>query len=136
MSLLSCFTLQQAIVAQLKADSALLALLGDDRIYDAVPSRAAYPYLAYGPVTVRDWSTGSNAGQEHFISLGIYSRQPGFREAYALADAMTASLEGASLTLTGHKLVLFRFDAAEFRREPDPNTSRALVSYRALTEKL
>lgn len=136
MSALASFTLQHALIAQLKADSGLLALLGADRVYDAMPSKAVYPYLAYGPVTMRDWSTDSNSGQEHFISLSIYSRQPGFREAYALSDAVIDSLEHASLSLDGHKLVLFRFDAAEFRREADALTTRALVSFRALTEKL
>jgi hypothetical protein len=136
MSVLASFTLQHAIVAQLKADSALLALLGADRIFDAVPAKAAYPYLAYGPVTMRDWSTGSSSGQEHFISLNIYSRQPGFREAYALSDAVIEGLENAMLEVDDHKLVLFRFDAAEFRRQNDALTTRALVSFRALTEKL
>ncbi len=136
MSTLASFELQLAIVAQLKQDSALLSSLGGDHVYDAVPARAAYPYIAYGPVSLRDWSNGSNAGQEHTISLACYSREPGFREAYGLSDAIIDSLENAALDLDDHKLVLLRFDTAEFRREPDPATTRALINFRALTEKL
>ena len=136
MSALASFTLQHAIIAQLKQDTALLALLGGDRVFDAVPAKAVCPYLSYGPVSMRDWSTGSNAGQEHFISISFYSRQPGFREAYALSDTVIESLESAELELDGHKLIFFRFDTAEFRRENDSLTTRALISFRALTEKL
>ncbi|MES2905717.1 MAG: DUF3168 domain-containing protein [Pseudomonadota bacterium] len=135
MTALASFSLQQAVVTTLKANSALQALL-NDRVFDVVPVRAAYPYLAYGPVNLRDWSTGSNGGQEHGVSISVYSQQPGFREAYSIADAIVAALEAAALTLSGHKLVLFRFDTAEFRRETDTLTTRGVVTFRALTEKL
>lgn len=135
MSQLACFELQQAVVAALKDDDDLAALV-DERVFDSVPARAAYPYLTYGPVLLRDWSTGSNAGQEHAVSLTLYSRQPGFRECYAMTDAITACLDQASLDLTGHKLVSLRFDTAEFERETDTLTTRAVVTFRALTEKL
>jgi hypothetical protein len=130
------WALESAVLAVLKADPALLARLGGQRVYDAVPPKTAHPFLAYGPHTVRDWSTGDGPGCEHFVTLRCASREPGFRHASELAEAATAALLGSTLALDGHRLVLFRHDATELRRESDGVTSTARVTFRALTEPM
>lgn len=135
MTALASFSLQQAFFSTLKANEAMIGLVGT-RIYDAVPARALYPYASYGPVSLRDRSDSSNSGHEHIVSIAAYSRQPGYREAYALADAITEAIDATTLNLSGHKLILLRFDNAEFVREADSLTTRALVTFRALTETI
>lgn len=135
MTLHPAWALQQAIMARLNADPALSGLTAAGHVFDRVPPRAAYPYVAYGPVTVRDWSTGSGPGHEHIVTIAGFSREPGFREAYGLVGALTALLDQASLALTDHHLVLLRFDAADFRREADGLTSKGSATFRALTEQ-
>ena len=132
----AAWSLQQAIIACLKTNQTLRQLAGGDHIYDAVPARAAYPFVTFGPLTLRDNSTGDSIGHDHIFTLTAYSRSPGFREVYALADAITRALIGAQLQLTGHRLVLLRFETAEFRRETDTQTSRAAIIFRAISEPI
>ncbi len=135
MTAFPAFALQSAIVTALKANSALSAFVSA-RIYDVVPVHAALPYLTYGPLTLRDWSASSFDGCEHLISLNLYSNSPGFREAYAITDAVVACLHQAELTLGEHALVQLQFLSADLSREADTLTTRGLLSFRALTHHL
>ncbi|MBX9619175.1 MAG: DUF3168 domain-containing protein [Hyphomicrobiales bacterium] len=130
------FALQQACVATLKANAALRSLLGGERIYDAPPARPPYPYVIVGPHTLRDFSSSESFGKEHIFTISAYSRSAGLREAYVLAEAISAALTSASLSLAGHHLVLFRFDTADIRREADALTSRASITFRAISEPI
>jgi hypothetical protein len=112
----------------------LIALLGGDRVYDALPQRPTHPHVAIGPVTVRDWSTSSGPGHRHLVTLTAVSREPGFRQVYALAGAIGAAVEREPLALDGHRPVLVHVEATEFRRDADGLTSRGAVTVRAFTE--
>jgi hypothetical protein len=134
MALHPAHALQHALISALRADASLRALLGGERVYDALPARLVHPYLAYGPTSVRDWSTGSGSGHQHLVTITAVSREPGFRQVYALVDVLVAAVERATLTLDDHRLVLIRFETSEFRRDGDGLTSRGAATLRALTE--
>ena len=70
----SSFALQKAFFLKLTADAALAALLGGARIYDDVPVRGEFPYVTFGQTTERDWSTGTDDGAEHVVTLHVWSR--------------------------------------------------------------
>jgi hypothetical protein len=125
--------LQKAIVAALAIDAATGALIGG-RIYDATPRDATFPYLTIGQVNSADWSTATEGGTEHAVTLHAWSRERGKRECYAIADAVDAALNDAALTLDGHALVNLRFQFAEIRRDPDGITYHAAIRFRAVTE--
>ncbi|HVY20474.1 MAG TPA: DUF3168 domain-containing protein [Bauldia sp.] len=125
--------LQKAIVAALIGDSAVGALIGD-RIWDAPPRDATFPYLTIGQVNTTDWSTGSEDGAEHQLTLHAWSRERGKRECYAIAAAVEATLHDAALTLQDHALVNLRFEFAETRRDPDGITYHCAIRFRAVTE--
>ena len=76
----AAWSLQQAIFAALTADAPLAALLGGARIYDDVPQGAPFPYLTFGQSTARDWSTGSDDGNEHILTLHVWSQAGGRKE--------------------------------------------------------
>ncbi len=71
------FALQKAIFEKLSNDSATLAALGGPRIYDDAPARAEFPFMIFGQSTARDWSTGTDVGYEHEVTLHIWSRGRG-----------------------------------------------------------
>jgi hypothetical protein len=125
--------LQKAVVAALVADAAVGALIGD-RIYDAQPRDAIFPYLTIGQVNTTDWSTGTEDGGEHQLTLHAWSRERGKRECYAIGEAVEAALHDAALTLDGHALVNLRFEFAETRRDPDGITFHGAMRFRAVTE--
>jgi hypothetical protein len=126
--------LRAAIHDALIADGALSALLGGPKVYDEPPRAAAFPYVTLGEARVSDFSTGSEPGEEHQLTLHAWSRQGGHREAHLIAGALLQALDDAPLTLDDHRLVNLRFSVADVRREADGRTYHALVRFRAMTE--
>jgi hypothetical protein len=126
--------LQKAIYAALVADGAVGALIGD-RVYDSAPRHADFPYATIGETRVADWSTGTEAGAEHRITLHLWSRQPGKAECWTVIDAVEAALHDAALALDGASLVNLRFESADARRDPDGITWHGVMRFRAVTEQ-
>jgi hypothetical protein len=128
--------LRAAVHDALATDSALNALLGGPKVYDEPPRAAAFPYVTLGETRVLDWSTGTDSGEEHQLTLHAWSRQGGHREAHLITGALLQALDDAPLTLADHRLINFRFAVADVRRDADGRTYHALVRFRAVTEPL
>jgi hypothetical protein len=128
------WSLQKSIYAVLAVDGPLLALLGAPRIFDDVPQRAEFPYVTLGQSVVRDWSTGGGPGEEHLVTLHVWSRAEGRREVHEIMGAIRAALHDQALALEGHHLVNLRYELSESRREPDGETCHGIVRLRAATE--
>lgn len=129
------WALQQAAYAALAASSAVQALAGNPaRIYDAVPRGAVFPYLVIGDDSETNNDTKTEQSAEHELAIAAWSRAGGRQECKLLADAVRATLDGAALTLTGHVLIDIRYLSAQFLRESDGLTFRAVVRLRAVTE--
>ncbi|MEO6945231.1 MAG: DUF3168 domain-containing protein [Nitrobacter sp.] len=126
--------LRAAVHDALAANSALHAALGGARVYDEPPRGALLPYISVGEARITDASVDDGPTQEHQITLHARSRQGGQGEAHAIAGAVLQALDDAPLTLTGHRLVNFRFAVADIRRESDGRTYHAQVRFRAVTE--
>jgi hypothetical protein len=126
--------LRAAVHGALVADAALTNVLGGPKIYDEPPRAAAFPYVTLGETRIADYSTGTEPGEEHQLTLHAWSRQGGHKEAHVIAGALLAALDDAPLNLTDHHLVNFRFAVADVRREADGRTYHALVRFRAVTE--
>jgi hypothetical protein len=125
--------LQKAVVAALTADSGIGALIGD-RIYDAAPRNATFPYLGFGEMRAADWSTGTEEGAEHRLTLHAWSRERGKRETYEVMNAVEAALQEQVLALDGHALVNLRHELSDARRDPDGITWHGVMRFRAVTE--
>jgi len=134
MSLDATAALRAAIHNALIADTPLTTILGGAKVYDEPPKAAAFPYVTIGEARATDWSTGTERGEEHQITLHGWSRQGGHKEAHLVAGALLQALDDMPLTLTDHHLVNLRFALADVRREADGRTYHALVRFRAVTE--
>lgn len=128
--------LQRSIYETLTADAAVTALLGGPHIHEQAPRDLAFPYVTLGQTTVYDWSTGTEDGREHILTLHVWSRSGGKRQVEEIIEAMNAALGDAVLSLTGHALINLRFEFADARRDPDGETLHGIVRYRAVTEPL
>jgi hypothetical protein len=126
--------LRAAIHDALISDAPLTALLGGARVYDEPPQNPPFPYVTLGEARISDFSTGTERGEEHQLTLHAWSRQGGHKEAHLVAGALLQALDDAPLTLDDHRLVNFRFALADVRREADGRTYHALVRFRAVTE--
>lgn len=130
----SSFALQKAFYLKLTADAALNALLGGPRVYDDVPVRGEFPYVTFGQTTERDWSTGTDIGGEHVVTLHVWSRAPGRKEADEIIDAVRTALHDQALSLSGHRLVNLRHEFSDARRDADGESYHGITRYRAVTE--
>ncbi len=126
--------LQKAAYVALSGDADLTTLLGGARIYDHVPRGAAFPYVTFGPSTLRDWSTGTETGSEHIITLRAWSKAGGEKEVHLILEAIRAALNEAELAPDGHRIVSLRHELSEATREPDGETYQGVARFRALTE--
>lgn len=128
------WALQRAIHQTLTSDADLTSLLGGADVYDHVPRGTAFPYVTFAQTTETDWSTGSCAGNEHLLTLHIWSQARGRRELQRIIARIRTLLHDADLTLSGFRLINMRHDFSETRREPDGDTLRGLIRFRAVTE--
>jgi len=127
------WALQQAVFAALSVNEAVRDVAGE-RVYDAVPRGSAFPYIVVGDASETSAATATEQASEHAIEIRIWSRGGGMREIKLAACAVRDALDGAGLALTGHTLVDLRFVSADFARQTDGETYRAVVRFRAFTE--
>ena len=134
MTLNSSWALQKGIFNALVNDATLTTLLGGQHVYDDVPQDASFPYLTLGQSVARDWSTGSEDGQEHVLTLHVWSRAGGKKEAHEIVGAVRDALHDVALQLTDHQLVNLRHEFSDTRRDPGGELYHGIVRYRAVTE--
>ncbi len=91
--------------------------------------------MLYGPVSTRDWSTGTDPGAEHIVTLTVRAHAAARRSAHDIADRIRALLHDAPLALEGHRLVNLRQQTLEVRREKEGHLA-ATLRLRAVTEPL
>ena len=132
----SSAALRAAVHDALIANVGLTSMLGGPKIYDETPRAVAFRYVTLGEARIAGYSAGSEAAEEHQLTLHAWSRQGGHREAHIIAGALMQALDDAPLMLSGHHLVNFRFAVADVRREADGRTYHALVRFRAVTEPI
>lgn len=130
----SAVALRAAVRDALVASAPLTSLLGGPRIHDEPPKAAEFPFVTLGEAELRDASTKTETAHEHAMTLHVYSRQGGHREAHSVTAAILETLIDAPLALAGHRLANLRFATADIRREEDGRTYHARVRLRALTE--
>ena len=136
MALTSSLALQRAMRARLIAHAPLVALLGGPAIYDDVPQGMREPYVSFGDIATRDWSTNVDRGEEHLVTLHVWSRQRGKKEAYDIIAEIDAALDGASLALEGHRLINLATTFWTVMRDAPSELYRGVVRLRAATEQV
>ena len=130
----SSWALQSSIFQALANSPELTSLLGGERIYSNPPPAAQFPFITLGQTVNLDWSTGTEDGTEHSLTLHVWSRGGGRKEAVEIMAAARAVLHEAALSLSGFRLVNLRHEVSEARRDPDGETYHGIVRFRAVTE--
>lgn len=132
---MSALELQRATIAELKADAAVAALVGD-RIYDELPPNPVFPYISIGPDQTLPQRFDCLDGSEITLQFDGWSRQPGYIEAKRISEAVRRCLDGAPLELIGYRLIDLYLASSQTLRDPDGLTSHAVITFRALTAPL
>lgn len=126
--------LQQAMRAKLIADDAVKAALGGAYVFDEVPRGAPPSYVEFTALDTHDWSSFGEPGLEHFVSLVVRCNSRGRGQAQEISAAVQAALDGAALTLAGHRLV--NLGVVFWSVMKTGQTYGASLRFRAATEPL
>jgi hypothetical protein len=122
-----------AVQQAVKADAALMAVLGPQGISDRTVRPQRFPALVVGSVEARDFSTGEADGAEIVITLEAWSAVSR-REAEALVAEFWRVAEGLPVMLDGVRLVNFRHRRTVSRREVKAGLFVAEAGFRAVVE--
>lgn len=88
--------------------AALAGVGGVTGVYDAPPADAASPYLVIGGDLVSDWSTKTETGHEHRVSVNVWDAGPGAAPAKAVMGVVETALAAMTGARDGHRLVSVR----------------------------
>jgi Protein of unknown function (DUF3168) len=124
--------LQKAVLAALKADAAVAALVGE-RVFDQAPEGTVCPYLALGRCESRPVAADGGGVEQRMTLTGV-SRFAGSEEAKAVAAAVRACLHEAVLEADGVRTATLRANFADVFRAGDGRRTYAVVRLRAVTE--
>ena len=133
----SQLAVQAAILTTLQGAGSLTMLLagGASSIFDHVPQDSAYPYVVIGEATARDFDCKSSDGMEQTLTIHTWSRYRGLRETKQIMAAIVEALDQEALTITGHNLVLLRFEFSATFLDPDGLTRHGVQRFRAITQR-
>lgn len=96
--------LRRAIVARLKADPAVAAIVGV-RVYEEVVPNPTWPFIRYGlpivePIKVDGWHMAS-----HALTIHAFAEGPGTDQVSALRRAIYNALDEAEVEIEGQGVV-------------------------------
>jgi Protein of unknown function (DUF3168) len=126
--------LQKAIFSRLTGDAALVAQLGGAKIFDHPAVTAKLPYVTLGQTASYDWSTASESGREHLMTVHVWSRAGGRIEAHEIMEKIRLRLDGLTQDLLTHRLVLLMLEFEDVRFDVSEDGYHGMLRYRALTE--
>lgn len=137
----SSLPLQGALIAAMKADAGVAALVAD-RVYDVPKGTNGQPplkpYVSLGPFQVLPEDADCSEGVSVVIQIdGWDDKGPGTTGAKKLGAAIARLLQNAELALgDGQRLVNMVVEQIQYLREPDGITAHAVITVRSQTEPL
>jgi hypothetical protein len=136
MSIDCTLELQGAILAHLKADPAVSALV-NGRIYDTVPPETQFPYISFGPVDDNEEDADCIYSSMVYQQIDVWSRDVGYPEVKRIAGAVRAALHDkeVELALTENALADIRHRQTTTVRDPDGLTNHSIMGFEALIER-
>lgn len=124
--------LQAAVVAVLRADAGVAALVGA-RIYDEPPQTVTFPYVRYGTDNLAPLRmSGDCVDDDVTFSVEVHSRPVAGRvEAKRIAQAVRTALDDKTLTVTGFALEWLQYTTQAITRAADGETYIATIAFEA-----
>ncbi|SDP03832.1 DUF3168 domain-containing protein [Phyllobacterium sp. OV277] len=127
--------LQKALLKLLKSDIALNERV-HRRVYDHVPEQAVFPYITLGTTSTYDWSTFTERGSEHFLTLHIWNRGTGRKTVFEIMGRLDSLAVLPAFKLEGHRLVSFTLEQSQTFSAESHGGYAGIMRYRAMTEEL
>jgi hypothetical protein len=128
------WALQRSIYQALAGSSELTVRLGGEHIYSNPPPASEFPYITLGQTVNLDWSTGTEDGNEHSLTLHVWSRADSAAQVLEIIEAVRTVLHKKPPSLEDHYLINLRHEFSEARIDPDGEIMHGIVRYRVATE--
>lgn len=122
----------KGVVAAMKADSAVGAVIGD-RVYTDVPQKETFPYSVVFP-TAADWSAKDFSGQEIDLQISTFSRDKTPKESL---DACKACYDlfhrqESAITLDSGTIANIQYTSSQSFKDPDGVTWQGVINFRVV----
>ena len=126
-------------VFQLLSNDAGVAVHVAGRIYDAPPSLDAETvpdgiYVTIGDERVENWSTATDQGAAHLLTIAVHAPRRGFAEAKQAAGAVSDAMLGGAIAMSRGRVILARFVDARTRRAEGDALRRIEMRFRLTVE--
>jgi len=127
------YALQVAVIARLRADTDLGAVVGPKIFDEPPPSQYAdYPFVHLGRLDDEAVRIGCHTDDDILFTIECHTRPVAGRvEVLALAHAVRRALDDAPLTLSGHSLDWCDFLTQSVNQSRDGATWTAVLAFEA-----
>lgn len=129
----AAWPLQVAIVGKLDGDEKLAALVSG--VYDEPPEKAQHPYITVGNITEVPDDAHDRQGLNATVTLHIWSRYRGFKEALEVLGHLDRVLDRQPIVVPGWTNVSIAREWHDTMRDPDPEIRHIPVRYRVWLEQ-
>jgi hypothetical protein len=119
--------LQSAVYAKLAGSASLMTLVSG--VYDQVPEDEVFPYVTLGPLIETPDDAHDAQGLSSTLTVDIWSKAPGFGEAYDVFSEVDAALDRVPLAVAGFRDVRIKQAGHQAERDPDPHIRRVSAQY-------
>lgn len=127
--------LLRAVYEVLSSDSTLTNM--GVNVYDEVPETVTMPYVEFGePNELKD-DAHDRQGVDVDLTLHVWSRYRGFKEAADIVKALHDALDRVPLSVDGFTDVSIAANGSRFHRDPEPGVRHGVAPFRVwLTEDI
>lgn len=130
------FELQVLLYNTLKNNAALKALV--DGVYDTVPadpfSGPQKAYISFGAMDMVPDDADCIDGEEHTVTIDVWSRQVGMPHCKKACDAVKKALHRQELQLPDNALAEIELGLLRVMRDPDGLTIHGSMQFRVAVE--
>ena len=127
-------SIQKAIVAKLKASTALMAIVTG--VYDSVPQGSNYPFIIVGDDRHEDRSTDDGIRREVRILIHVWSRFRGREQVKQIQYLIELALNRQKLSISGYEFVGMHFVNSDSFLEADELTRQGIIEFNIIIKRI
>lgn len=123
-----------SLVVQKAIFDAVSAAVSPAPVFDHIPQDQPPPYVTVGDDTISYDDSKTSFGQEHSITIQVFSGRRGRVEAKTLMAQVYAALHQQRLVISGQTATPVKFEFGDSFMEPDGVHARVVHRYRLKTQ--
>jgi hypothetical protein len=127
--------LQKAIYQALDNDLDLRSMIGLNRIFDTVPQAQVFPFITIGEADVTPFDSHTQNGFEGTFNVHVWTRHSslgarGRAQTHEIMGEVYRIIHGASLTVTGFRVIVLRYDFSNIVEQTDGLTYHGVTRFK------